>query len=310
MALRVRLTQADLDNVRFAAGPAPILEAILAFASFERRTPTRTTLPPTIRPLFSLVRDARGPVFLDPFVADPQWGLELVRSAPKALIREDMERMWCVKPPLWLRNLADGDSEQRQVVGTAVRYWYQRVIEPQRHRIEQVFQHDIAMRTPTMRDVGVVGLLNSIHPNLTYHDGVLTMPHPLDITCDLEGQGFELRPTTQWAGRPLWSWSSDDPSRFALHYPALSERTRTVQQPTEQALAKLVGETRAAVMHALKSPLSTGELAERVGVSISSASQHACVLRDVGLVRSVRDGQKVTHSLTMRGMTLLGFGQV
>lgn len=310
MAICVRLTQADLANVRFATAPAPVLETVLAFAQFERRTLGRVLSPLPVRPLFSLVRNARGPIFLDPPVADVEQGFELVASAPKTMIRDDLARLWRRDPPLWLRNLADGGTEERQVVGTALRRWYEHTIAPHRRQIETVFHHDLAMRTPKMRAGDVSGLLNSIHPDLTYQDGIMKLPHPIDLTYELEGQGFELRPTTQWTGRPLWSWSSEDSSRFCLAYPALSESTATVQQPTERALANLLGETRAAVMKALTSPLSTGQLAERVGVSISSASQHAAVLRDVGLVRSIRDGQKVTHSLTKRGMTLLGLGQV
>ncbi|GAB3878934.1 winged helix-turn-helix domain-containing protein [Kibdelosporangium lantanae] len=303
MALRVRMTPADLVNIRFARTPAPMLEATLAFSQLGVRP---TPVPRAARPLFTLIRDGRGPMFLDPLVADPDWAVELVETSPRALIRSELTRLWRTNPPLWLRNLADGDAEERQLVGTAVRAWYDHSVAPTREWTDQSFYQDVRLRGHVLARSGMPDLLNSIHPDLAYRDGVLELPHPLDLTYDLEGQGFELRPTAHWSGRPLWSWSPDDTSRYILSYPVMAESQPAVRQPTDAALARLLGETRAAVLTALRRPLSTSDLAERVGVSLSSASQHATVLRDAGLIRTVRDGQKVTHSLTLKGMTLLG----
>jgi DNA-binding transcriptional ArsR family regulator len=303
MALRVRMTPTDLANVRFAQAPAPMLEATLAFSQLGVRP---RPVPHAARPLFTLIRNGRGPMFLDPLVNDPEWGVELVETSPRTLIRSELARLWQTNPPLWLRNLADGDAEERHVVGSAVRAWYDHSVAPRREWIDSLFHHDVRLRGHVLTQDGVPELLNSIHPDLLYRDGVLELPHPLDLSCDLEGQGFELRPTTQWTGRPLWSWSPEDTSTYILSYPALSESRPAVRQPTDAALARLLGETRAAVLTTLRTPLSTSDLADRVGVSLSSASQHATVLRDAGLIRTVRDGQKVTHSLTLKGMTLLG----
>lgn len=303
MALRVRVTPTDLVNVRFAQSPAPMLEAALAFSQLGVRP---RPVPRAARPLFTLIRNGRGPMFLDPLVNDPDWAVELVETSPRAVIRSELARLWRTNPPLWLRNLADGDAEERQVVGSAVRAWYSHSVAPRREWIDSLFQHDVRLRGHVLAQEGVPGLLNSIHPDLVYRDGVLELPHPLNLTYDLEGQGFELRPTTQWTGRPLWSWSSEDTSTYVLSYPVLGESQPGVRQPTDAALARLLGETRATVLTTLRTPLSTSDLAVRVGVSLSSASQHATVLREAGLIRTVRDGQKVTHSLTLKGMTLLG----
>jgi DNA-binding transcriptional ArsR family regulator len=71
-----------------------------------------------------------------------------------------------------------------------------------------------------------------------------------------------------------------------------------------RSLAALLGHTRAAVLGALDRPGTTGELARRTGVLPSSASQHATVLREAGLVRTVRDGKAVRHTLTPLGAAL------
>jgi DNA-binding transcriptional ArsR family regulator len=53
---------------------------------------------------------------------------------------------------------------------------------------------------------------------------------------------------------------------------------------------------------------TTSELARRVGVSLASASQHASVLREAGLVHTLRQGGAVLHTLTPLGAALLRGG--
>lgn len=50
---------------------------------------------------------------------------------------------------------------------------------------------------------------------------------------------------------------------------------------------------------------TTSELAERAGVSVSSASEHASVLRRAGLIHSSRQRNAVRHALTPIGLALL-----
>ena len=69
-------------------------------------------------------------------------------------------------------------------------------------------------------------------------------------------------------------------------------------------VAALLGRTRAAVLRALTTPRSTGELAVALGISPAGASQHAGVLRAAGLVASRRDGRRVRHAVTALGEML------
>lgn len=55
----------------------------------------------------------------------------------------------------------------------------------------------------------------------------------------------------------------------------------------------------------LLAPLSTSELAQHLGTSVGNASKHATVLRDAGLVTSVRQGCAVRHATTPFGVALL-----
>jgi DNA-binding transcriptional ArsR family regulator len=71
------------------------------------------------------------------------------------------------------------------------------------------------------------------------------------------------------------------------------------------ALAPLLGNTRAAVLATLSVPATTTALADRAGVSLSSASQHTAALRNAGLISTTRQGIAVQHALTPLGAALL-----
>ena len=71
------------------------------------------------------------------------------------------------------------------------------------------------------------------------------------------------------------------------------------------ALAALLGHNRAAVLLRIADGCTTSELAQRAGISLASASQHATVLREAGLITTRRDGGAVLHNLTSLGANLL-----
>ena len=60
------------------------------------------------------------------------------------------------------------------------------------------------------------------------------------------------------------------------------------------------------MLRALAEPRGTAELADTVGISQASASEHAKVLRDANLIETRREGRSVRHSLTPLGRTMLG----
>jgi DNA-binding transcriptional ArsR family regulator len=75
-----------------------------------------------------------------------------------------------------------------------------------------------------------------------------------------------------------------------------------------QALAALVGQTRAAALRELRASRTTSQLADRLGVSAPCASQHASVLRESGLITTRRVRNTVLHSVTPLGVALLDGG--
>jgi len=90
----------------------------------------------------------------------------------------------------------------------------------------------------------------------------------------------------------VWPLSSQ---RTVLTYPMyLGDRP----DGSTDALAPLLGHTRAAVLATLRVPATTTALADRAGISLSSASQHTTALRNAGLISTTRQGIAVQHALT------------
>ncbi|EDY58892.2 ArsR family transcriptional regulator [Streptomyces sviceus ATCC 29083] len=73
-----------------------------------------------------------------------------------------------------------------------------------------------------------------------------------------------------------------------------------VPRPSE-ALARLLGRQRAAVLAGLGDPASTTDLARRHGLAPSTVSAHLAVLREAGLLRSRRQGHRVLYGRTALG---------
>ena len=98
-----------------------------------------------------------------------------------------------------------------------------------------------------------------------------------------------------------------EPSEPAVVYPSRGIGTLWQAEPAvgPQALAALIGRTRAGLLAMLDAPLSTSEVAQRTGLSIGGVSRHLAVLRESGLVASHRRGHAIVHHPTPLGLSLL-----
>ena len=66
-----------------------------------------------------------------------------------------------------------------------------------------------------------------------------------------------------------------------------------------------LGTTRAAVLQTLVDEHTTTSLARALGLSPSTASEHASALRRAGLVASRRRGKAMVHSVTQLGLDVV-----
>jgi DNA-binding transcriptional ArsR family regulator len=200
------------------------------------------------------------------------------------------------------------------LVARGLRDFYQACIAPHWRGVAAAFRADLTARTPLLAAGGPAALLSSLHPQLTWTgDGLHRVTGTQ--TFELDGTGMQLVPSVFWTGVPLLSLRAPRYGGNALLYsarPALpggspSDGAGDGTDPASGGgtLDRLLGRTRAAALRALQQPCSTTELAGRLRVRPSSASEQARALRDAGLVHTTRHGKAVRHSLTPLGHSLL-----
>lgn len=316
--VRVSFTPDDMARTRFTVTQAPVGDTALAFIELRRAAnagwrgtgqagqwlrQARLAFPVTARPLFDLLGPGGPwPDLFEASTPDLLEGLEELRTTPRAALRADLSyapRGRGGRPPLWVRNLADGGRDELELVIRALRDLHDAVVAPRWDGAVAAVHADRARRVPVLVTGGHEALFGTLHPKLRWQDGGLDRAGPR-LECDLGGRGVLLRPSAFWTGEPLFRVDKTGRRPNVLMYAA-----RLGGQPAgRDGLAALLGTTRAAVLRALGEPLGTAEVAAAVGISPASASEHAKVLRDASLIETRRRGRAVSHSLTPLGAML------
>ncbi|MFF2922150.1 ArsR/SmtB family transcription factor [Streptomyces celluloflavus] len=156
---------------------------------------------------------------------------------------------------------------------------------------------------------GIERLMGSVHPKARWRAPVLELRQGPSRDIHLDGRGLLLCPSFFLSEQscPFVPAVGKD-AMPALVFPVkTSSRVGLwgTSEHDEQALGALVGHTRAAALEALAEGCSTGELADRLGISLAGASKHAAVLRRSGLVTTSRNRNTALHALTPLGTALL-----
>ena len=261
------------------------------------------------RPLVQLVPSRDRALYLDVVTNNAEQAFQIVRDTDNSVHAENLARivqMNIAPTPTWLRRYAEGDTGVLDALDHALRTFHADCLVQQWPSVTARFDDDIAHRVHTLGTHGLAAMINALSPDLCMNGSTLTGRYPRDRDVRLHGRGLVLMPSAFWTGYPLITWDPQDRSQYVLIYPARAcHRTSSQITSKGDALAVLVGATRAAVLRALAQPSTTSDLAGYVGISVSSASEHATALRDTGLVTSHRLGQAVHHHLTHLGFSLL-----
>ncbi|WP_255945820.1 ArsR/SmtB family transcription factor [Streptomyces odontomachi] len=212
--------------------------------------------------------------------------------------------------PSWLGPLAEGEAPAVTLLQETLRQYHQLVLAPYWERIRTLVDVERMTLARVMVTRGVDGLLGSLWPLLRWRRPVLEMDYPHERDVYLAGRGLLLVPS-------VFCWHSpvtfcDSGLRPVLVYPVGKEPGWQEEPGCDNALhglRRLLGATRAAVLRAAEDGCTTTELARRAGVSPSTASQHATVLREARLLAATRSGNQMIHTLTPRGTALLQASQ-
>ncbi|WP_030686946.1 ArsR/SmtB family transcription factor [Streptomyces sp. NRRL B-1347] len=333
--LRIHFTADDLIRLRFAEAPDPLAETILSLPLLQTERPdhrpssaglsgwrerTRRALRPEMRLLLDLAPAGLGEYIPEAFThaATPTLAdsLDHTWSLPTGQWSADWRATRLLRPgaPRWIHELHHGDRAWAALVRRQLRSYHALAVAPYWAQLLAVAQAERTQRAMTTVDAGVEGLLRTLHPEISWAAGVLTVPCAKDTDLELRGRGLLLVPTF-FCSRPLVLVDNAEPERpFVLRYPlahSLIDCATVVTAGTTAAgegLTALLGTTRARTLDAARSPAGTAELARRTGTSAATASHHASVLRAAGLLTTRREGPGVRHALTPLGRALLHGG--
>ena len=256
------------------------------------------------------------PDFLNPAPAGPgtnvAWQLEQVRATSTEQVARELERSLTqrsgvpVPPGAW--RLLDDPAASRARLADLLEQCWRLLIAPHWPRLHEFLDTDVAFRTQTLADYGLERVLADLHPRARWTGRALVIQGFEPGRCLLNGAGLLLMPS-------VFLWPSlapviDPPARPALAYPArgIAELWQPARTPQSDALARLLGRTRAALLESLAEPASTHTLARRHDLAPSTVSEHLSALRDARLVSSRRQRHAVMYQQTRLGTALASGG--
>jgi len=271
------------------------------------------------------LQDSRtySPDFIHPLPEGPFTTVEedlaaMLATPPRQVRAEVLEAYPGERVPVVLDGFV---QEPRAAVGRLdqlLRTYWERAIAPHWPRVRAMLEHDIRHRARQMADGGLEALFADLDPQVSWSDGVLRVewqadedgfvPPCVTRVLELDERGLLLIPS-------VFAWPSvmlvaADPWQPTMIYPARGVGMLwdgDALAPPD-ALAKLLGRNRAAVLLALDSPRSTTELAGLLDVTSGGVSQQLSVLAQAGLVTRQRVRRHVLYLRTSGGDTLVRVG--
>ncbi|WP_246341414.1 ArsR/SmtB family transcription factor [Streptomyces physcomitrii] len=249
------------------------------------------------------------PDFLTPAEASGglECGIDAVLATPRRRLRTELGLLSARNPlPHWARQLADGEASTLHLLGRVLREYHASVLEPAWRDIASRIEGDRRHRTETQCRLGTEEMLRTFAPVLRWQSPVLSADYPVERDVHLQGRGLLLVPSYFCRHTPVALL--DEALWPVLVYPLGHQVGEPdLENDAGASLADLVGSSRAAVLEVVGegSRGNTGQLARRVGLLLSSTSQHLAVLRHSGLVVSTREGNSVLHEVTPLGAALL-----
>lgn len=320
--LRIVADRDDLLNSRFALSPITELESLLRKLSHEpsqlppawaaRVTPAfqRLRRETALDAVLALQSDRYGPAF----VAQPPTSttqtieddLAAIRAAPLAQVRREIDRCLSHCPTSDERALAVlRDPAVAAILADAMAAAWHELVAPDWPALRAVLERDVVYRAGLLSSGGWSAALAGLNSKLRWHDGVIELGKHLGGTYHLGGAGLLFVPSAYvW---PKIGVHTEPPWPKALVYPARG--TAALWEPDStsppDALASLLGRTRARLLVALKDPASTTQLAKSLSIAPGAVGDHLAVLRNAGLATRARAGRSVLYHRTPLGDALV-----
>lgn len=322
--LRLDVGTDDLLNSRFGVSPLGELSSLMR----KLRRADRSRLPAEwaarLVPAFRRLRretelDALSalnpPRYGAGFIAPPPASvaqsiaddLAQVRATPLRQARAEIDkclRDHAVDDPAVLAVLRDAN-----VVGiladTLDVVWHE-LIGSDWPALRAVCERDVLHRAAALTRSGWAGAIDGLNPRVRWRDSGVEITHRADGRIDLAGAGLLLVPSVYvWPNVGVYT---EPPWPHAVIYPArgIAALWEPAAAPPPEALAALLGRSRARLLLALDDPASTTQLAGTLGMVPGAVGDHLAVLLRAGVVSRARTGRSVLYQRTPLGDALTG----
>ncbi|MFD0369470.1 DUF5937 family protein [Streptomyces sp. NPDC127114] len=309
---------ADLAQTRFAV--SPMWEVVTSFrllrAGDDRSPAIHRGWVAQVRPRFLRAGLDRGRLAalipahgyladcLNPTPQGPfptlESELEAIRRTPRENLLHDLATLGTTT------RLGGDDIDLDRLCDEILTYW-ELALAPYWARIRSLLEADVFHRARQVAEHGSARVLSELHETVRWDDGTLRLVRrACALTRDEAGSGLLLVPSAFAWPKVLTRSVAPDPPQLA--YPARGIgnlwQPRTTSTATD-AVAGVLGRSRALLLAELDTPASTTRLAAAFGLSAAAVSQHLTALRNAGLVTAHRSGRSVLYARTAVADALL-----
>ena len=253
------------------------------------------SLPLALLPRKGYIADFLTPPPISPLMSFED-ELEIIRSTSPELVRNDVEILVRNENPREsLQPFLDDPAGAVQRLADALAEFWTVALESDWPRIQSLLEADILYRSRRLAEGGVDLLFSDLHGEVAWGGEVLTIQCECAIpNLELAGRGLVLVPSAFCPHKT--AAMTEEPWQPTVIYPARGGALlweEAAQAP--EALAKVLGRSRAALLADLDAPRTTTDLAQRLEMTPGGVSQHLSVLKDSGFVTARRNGRAVLY---------------
>jgi biotin operon repressor len=305
--VRYQLVGMDLAGVRFAV--SPLNEMVLSLRAW--RDPGR--YPLNLRWLHQLqeVRGSLDEQMLLALTNTRLWTPDFLNPrpySPLTRIDDELAQLAGTEPGVVRRGLrevhATGElpgplrgSATRVLtrIVTALTDYWRLCFEPHWPRMRALLEGDLTYRGRQIARHGLAEMFAGLSPTVRLVDNVVDVQLRSKLDYHRATDGDLTLVPSLWTVNASTPISPDEPP--LILYPARGIATLWEPQalPAPDALAGLLGATRAGLLVQLATPASSTELAVRLGVTTTAVNQHLRALHAGGLLVSARHGRSVLY---------------
>lgn len=299
----------DLARTRFAISPmwetAAAIRALRNPSLISLHLPWVKEIRDSIRDLDLSLANALLPPkgyiadFLTPPpttpLADFNDELDVVRSTSAKQVRNDIELLLELGHPREsLEPFLENPRRAVAALGETLAAFWEVAMEPSWPRVRSLLEADLLYRSRRLTDGGVDLLFSDLYPGIEWQGRGLEVFMDCAEEIELGGRGLLLVPTAFACHKA--SAMTESPWQPTVIYPARGVALLWESaSAAPNALAKVLGRSRAMLLADLDAPRTTTDLAVRLEMTPGGVSQHLTALRDSGLVSAQRHGRQVLY---------------